>query len=110
MTRRTLGGELGNAYKILLGKHEKIKRPLVRHPRGLEDNIKSCNCYVRFDCFSLGVFLLSCFFVFLLCMFCVFCSIVLFYILYIDIFINFNWVVTRWQYTFIHEHYIEQHK
>jgi hypothetical protein len=28
----------------------------------------------------------------------------------IIIFINCNWVVTRWQYTFTHEHYIEQHK
>jgi hypothetical protein len=28
----------------------------------------------------------------------------------IDIFINCSWVVTRWQYTFTHEHYIEQHK
>jgi hypothetical protein len=28
----------------------------------------------------------------------------------IDIFINCNWVVTRWQYKFTHEHYIEQHK
>jgi len=27
-----------------------------------------------------------------------------------DIFINCNWVVTRWQYTFTHEQYIEQHK
>jgi hypothetical protein len=27
-----------------------------------------------------------------------------------DIFINCNWVVTRWQYTFTHKHYIEQHK
>jgi hypothetical protein len=26
-----------------------------------------------------------------------------------DIFINCNWVVTRWQYTFAHKHYIEQH-
>jgi hypothetical protein len=25
-------------------------------------------------------------------------------------FINCNWVVTRWQYTFTHKHYIEQHK
>jgi hypothetical protein len=29
---------------------------------------------------------------------------------YIDIFINCNWVVTRWQYTFTHKQYIEQHK
>jgi hypothetical protein len=28
----------------------------------------------------------------------------------IDIFINCNWVVTRWQYTFTHEHYIGQRK
>jgi len=28
----------------------------------------------------------------------------------IDIFINCNWVVTRWQYTFAHKQYIEQHK
>ena len=57
ITRRTPRGELGNAYKILVGKHEKIKRPLVRHPPGLDDNtsIKTCYCYVRFDCFSLGV-------------------------------------------------------
>jgi len=27
-----------------------------------------------------------------------------------DIFINCNWVVTRWQYTFTHKQYIEQHK
>jgi hypothetical protein len=27
-----------------------------------------------------------------------------------DIFINCIWVVTRWQYTFTHKHYIEQHK
>ena len=27
-----------------------------------------------------------------------------------DIFINCNWVVTRWQYTFTHRQYIEQHK
>ena len=77
MTRRTLGGELGNAYKILLGKHEKIKRPLVRYPRGLEDNFKTYNCYMRFDCFSLGVFLLLCFlysycYVFCIIMFFVF--------------------------------------
>jgi hypothetical protein len=31
-------------------------------------------------------------------------------IIIIIIFINCNWVVTRWQYTFTHEHYIEQHK
>jgi hypothetical protein len=30
------------------------------------------------------------------------------YILYL--FINCNWVVTRWQYTFTHKQYIEQHK
>jgi hypothetical protein len=23
---------------------------------------------------------------------------------------HYNWVVTRWQYIFIHKHYIEQHK
>jgi hypothetical protein len=28
----------------------------------------------------------------------------------IDILINCNWFVTRWQYTFTHKHYIEQHK
>jgi hypothetical protein len=28
----------------------------------------------------------------------------------IDIFINCNWDVTRWQYTFTHKQYIEQHK
>jgi hypothetical protein len=28
----------------------------------------------------------------------------------IDIFINCNWVVTRWQYTFTHKQYTEQHK
>jgi len=28
----------------------------------------------------------------------------------IDIFINCNWVVTWWQYTFTHKQYIEQHK
>jgi hypothetical protein len=28
----------------------------------------------------------------------------------IDIFINCSWVVTRWQYTFTHKHYIEQHR
>jgi len=27
----------------------------------------------------------------------------------LDIFINCNWVVTRWQYTFTHKQYIEQH-
>ena len=27
-----------------------------------------------------------------------------------DIFINCNWVVTQWQYTFTHKQYIEQHK
>jgi hypothetical protein len=27
-----------------------------------------------------------------------------------DIFIDCNWVVTRWQYTFTHEQYTEQHK
>jgi len=26
------------------------------------------------------------------------------------IFINCNWVVTRWQYTFTHKQYTEQHK
>ena len=26
------------------------------------------------------------------------------------IFINYNWVVTRWQYTFTHKQYAEQHK
>jgi hypothetical protein len=28
----------------------------------------------------------------------------------IDIFVKRNWVVTRWQYTFTHKQYIEQHK
>jgi hypothetical protein len=28
----------------------------------------------------------------------------------IDIFVNCSWVVTRWQYTFTHKQYIEQHK
>ena len=28
----------------------------------------------------------------------------------IDIFINCSWVVTRWQYTFTHKQYTEQHK
>jgi len=28
----------------------------------------------------------------------------------IDVFVNCNWVVTRWQYTFTHKQYIEQHK
>ena len=27
-----------------------------------------------------------------------------------DIFVNYNWVVTRWQYTFTHKQYMEQHK
>jgi len=27
-----------------------------------------------------------------------------------DIFINYSWVVTRWQYTFTHKQYREQHK
>jgi len=27
-----------------------------------------------------------------------------------DIFINYNWVVTRWQYTFTYKQYTEQHK
>ena len=31
------------------------------------------------------------------------------YMIY-DIFVNCNWVVTRWQYTFTHKQYIEQHK
>ena len=31
------------------------------------------------------------------------------YITY-DMFVNCNWVVTRWQYTFTHKQYIEQHK
>ena len=26
-----------------------------------------------------------------------------------DIFFNCNWFVTRWQYTFTHKQYIEQH-
>jgi hypothetical protein len=29
---------------------------------------------------------------------------------YDDIFINCNWVVNRWQYTFTHKQYLEQHK
>jgi hypothetical protein len=28
----------------------------------------------------------------------------------IDIFVNCSWVVTRWQYTFTHKQYTEQHK
>jgi hypothetical protein len=28
----------------------------------------------------------------------------------IDIFVNCSWVVTRWQYTFTHKQYVEQHK
>ena len=28
----------------------------------------------------------------------------------IDIFVNCNWVVTRWQYTFTQKQYIEQYK
>jgi len=28
--------------------------------------------------------------------------------IYYDIFVNCNWVVTRWQYTFTHKQYIEQ--
>jgi hypothetical protein len=31
------------------------------------------------------------------------------FILFIDIFVNCNWVDTRWQYTFTHKQYIEQH-
>jgi len=27
-----------------------------------------------------------------------------------DIFVTRNWVVTRWQYTFTHKQFIEQHK
>ena len=27
-----------------------------------------------------------------------------------DIFINCNWVITRWQYTFKHKQHVEQHK
>jgi len=27
-----------------------------------------------------------------------------------DIFVNFNWVVTWWRYTFTHKQYIEQYK
>jgi len=30
--------------------------------------------------------------------------------LWYDIFITCNWVDTRWQYTFTHKQYIEQHK
>jgi len=30
--------------------------------------------------------------------------------LYYIIFINCSWVVTRWQYTFTHKQYTEQHK
>jgi len=30
------------------------------------------------------------------------------YLNYTDIFINCNWVVTRWQYTFTHKQYVEQ--
>jgi hypothetical protein len=32
------------------------------------------------------------------------------WIIIIIIFINCNWVVTRWQYTFKHKQYTEQHK
>jgi len=32
------------------------------------------------------------------------------YMMIYDIFINCNWVVTRWQYTFTHKLYMEQHK
>jgi hypothetical protein len=41
---------------------------------------------------------------------CIFLKFVVFVFYDIDIFINCNWVVTRWQYTFTHKHYIEQHK
>jgi hypothetical protein len=30
--------------------------------------------------------------------------------LILDILINCNWVVTRWQYSFTHKQYTEQHK
>jgi len=33
-----------------------------------------------------------------------------YYDIWYDIFINCNWVVTRWQYTFTHKQYIGQHK
>jgi len=34
----------------------------------------------------------------------------LFCIVFIDIFVNCNWVVTRWQYTFTQKQYIERYK
>jgi len=44
---------------------KKRKRPLVRPSRELEDNIKTYNYYMRFDCFSLGIFLLLCLCIFI---------------------------------------------
>ena len=38
------------------------------------------------------------------------CIIIYFFVNDIDIFVNCNWVVTRWQYTFTHKQYIEQYK
>ena len=32
------------------------------------------------------------------------------FMIWYDIFVNCNWVVTRWQYTFTHKQYIEQYK
>jgi len=32
------------------------------------------------------------------------------FIWYIDIFVKYNWVVTRWQYTFTHKQYTERYK
>ena len=32
------------------------------------------------------------------------------YMIWYDIFVNCNWVVTRWQYTFTHKQYVEQYK
>jgi hypothetical protein len=48
--------------------------------------------------------------------FCIFQYIYIYIYLYIYLFIyiylliNCNWVVARWQYTFTHKQYIEQHK
>ena len=37
-------------------------------------------------------------------------GIFVYYYYYYYIFVNCNWVVTRWQYTFTHKQYIEQYK
>ena len=48
-------------------------------------------------------------FVSILCMYVCMYDIFIIYLLY-DIFINCSWVVTRWQYTFTHKQYRQEHK